>query len=73
METPSTSPFRPQPMQGAQLVDKERLTQAYENVLVEILDTLNSGRYSALAVTALEESAMWVSKSLAFEGGDSVG
>lgn len=72
METPSTSPFRPQPMAGAQLVDKEGLTRVYEDVLIEIFDTLNSGRYSALAVTALEESAMWASKSLAFEGGDSV-
>jgi hypothetical protein len=43
-------------------------THSYELLRSNILATTKPGRYQSLAITALEESAMWLNKSITHDG-----
>lgn len=66
-----TDPFRYHRPDEAEIQRIERVRTGY----FELLETLRentqpgsvSGRYVSLACTALEESAMWATKSIVFE------
>lgn len=67
-QIPVTSPFakvKPTPEMVEQMQWAER---AYEVLRFDIKNSTKMGRYQSLAITALEESAMWLNKSITHDG-----
>lgn len=65
------NPFEYHKPVGPQIERIEKVRTAFFRCLSEVLDNTCpgsvSGRYVALAKTALEEAAMWATKSIVFE------
>lgn len=45
-----------------------RARQAYDLLRLDIKASTKTGRYQSLAITALEESAMWLNKAITHDG-----
>lgn len=45
-----------------------RVRETYEFMRLDIKATTKTGRYQSLAITALEESNMWLIKSITHDG-----
>jgi len=63
----SENPFDTQALDDDQKNRIEILRGAFRDLYATFSDYLCGSRYTSLAVTALEEAAMWANKSVAFE------
>lgn len=61
------NPFDSQALDDDQKNRIEILRGAFKDLYATFADYLCGSRYTSLAVTALEEAAMWANKSIAFE------
>jgi hypothetical protein len=62
------SPFRPVPPTDVMVEHMQMAASQYDLLRTNIKNTTKVGRYQSLALTALEESAMWLSKAITHDG-----
>lgn len=61
------SKFETKPLNVWQMECRKCLEASFEQVSDQIEEYSENSRYKALALTALEQSAMWANKAIAFD------
>lgn len=62
--------FYSQPMNNVQLSLAKRIRDIFAEMNRDLVNNIPSGRYKSLAITRLEESAMYVTKAITHEWKD---